>query len=373
MRTVGDEGLELAALPEEVDAVAVVEIPEVGDRVGVEPAAEPRLIEAGRGHLDDRNLEAGVEHLAHQFFGIALPQRREQVDPEPVAHPLDPVGLELALDGAGGDADEVEPPLVRRLPYLEVKLEHPGLEPTSYGEGFFPDAVPYALAGSERVFYWRSAIHPAATAGSWELVCATTGDLGGVASLPAELPPLVEADPEGTTVVVDGTVGGDATTARVRSYPTPTVRLVSATDETVRLSADGTEFAVEAGQRRRLTLPERSVEVVGEASTRRMVAPTLALRYPGRRELHHPAPGVSYHLFPSFGLDLEDVPRPLSVPTAAGELDHDALAARLGVDLSSRPYPERVLWQALAYEAFDPHADAVPTLVQLRTGHLVHR
>lgn len=61
---------------------------------------------------------------------------------------------------------------------------------------------------------------------------------------------------------------------------------------------------------------------------------------------------------------------PLAVPTANGELDHEALAASLGVDLSARPYPERVLWQAFAYTAFDPHADSVPELWQFPTGHL---
>jgi hypothetical protein len=32
-----------------------------------------------------------------------------------------------------------------------------------------------------------------------------------------------------------------------------------------------------------------------------------------------------------------------------------------------------VLWQAFAYTAFDPHADATPELAQLETGHLVLR
>lgn len=50
--------------------------------------------------------------------------------------------------------DAVEPPVVRTTPYLECKLEHRSLEPTGYSDTFFPDAVPYELDGTARVFYW---------------------------------------------------------------------------------------------------------------------------------------------------------------------------------------------------------------------------
>ncbi|MFC6729124.1 hypothetical protein ACFQDG_10775, partial [Natronoarchaeum mannanilyticum] len=100
------------------------------------------------------------------------------------------------------------------------------------------------------------------------------------------------------------------------------------------------------------------------------VTPELAVRFPGERELHHPASGGGYRLFPSFGLELAAVPSPVPSPTANGELDHATLAASLGVDLSGRPYPERVLWQAFAYEAFDPHADAARRLAQFPDGHV---
>lgn len=103
------------------------------------------------------------------------------------------------------------------------------------------------------------------------------------------------------------------------------------------------------------------------------VTPELVVRYPGSRELHHPAPGADYRLFPSFGLELDDLPDPVPVPTTAGELDDAALATALGVDLSERPYPERVLWQAFAYTAFDPHSETTPELAQLEDGHLVVR
>jgi hypothetical protein len=78
-------------------------------------------------------------------------------------------------------------------------------------------------------------------------------------------------------------------------------------------------------------------------------------------------------VFPSFGLDPSDLPNPMPVPTAGGELDAAALAAELGVDRSERPYPERVLWRAFAHTAFDPHADAVPELARLESGHVVLR
>jgi hypothetical protein len=61
------------------------------------------------------------------------------------------------------------------------------------------------------------------------------------------------------------------------------------------------------------------------------------------------------------------------VPTTAGELDDAALATAVGVELSARPYPERALWQAFAYTAFDPHADAAPALAQLPDGRIVFR
>lgn len=283
-----------------------------------------------------------------------------------------------SVDWHRGDPDAAPEPMVRRVPFLELKLEHPALEPTAYGEGFFPDAVPYELDGRARAFYWRPSIDRSSTpAGPWALACATTGELRGVADLPAAAPPLAERGSDETTVIVDGTVGGDATTARVRSYDPPAVGLESISDERVVVAAEGTEYAVDAGDRRRLPLADRTVEVAnGDAdgdATRTTVTPTLAVRYPGRRELHHPAPGAAARLFPSFGLELSAFPQPMAVPTAAGELDHDALAERLGLALESRPYPERVLWRAFAYGAFDPHAEAVPTLTQVRTGHLVLR
>jgi hypothetical protein len=118
-------------------------------------------------------------------------------------------------------------------------------------------------------------------------------------------------------------------------------------------------------------LSNRDLEPIDTDDGPTTVTPELVVRYPGRQELHHPAPGADYRLFPSFGLDLAELPNPLPVPTTAGELDHEALGQSLGVDLSNRPYPERVLWQALAYTAFDPHGERGATLTKPDDEHIV--
>ncbi|MFB6195272.1 MAG: hypothetical protein ABEI80_03810 [Haloplanus sp.] len=269
--------------------------------------------------------------------------------------------------------DAVSAPITRTVPYLELKLEHPDLEPGGYGDRFFPDIVPYELDGTRRVFYWRPALTPGSDEPSdWTLSCATTHGLAGFDGLPAGGPTLVSDGATGTMVVVEGTIGGDATMRRVRSYAVPDVRIVGLSAAAAELRVAGTDYRIPSGGRRRIRLAERRVEPLdgGEGTT---VTPELVVRYPGRRELHHPAPGATYRVFPSFGLDLAEVPNPLPIPTATDQLDDAALAANLGVDLSRRPYPERVLWQAFAYTAFDPRAEATPELTQLHSGHIVLR
>ncbi|NHN49165.1 hypothetical protein G9464_16420 [Halostella sp. JP-L12] len=270
--------------------------------------------------------------------------------------------------------DSVAAPVVRRVPYLELKLEHPSLDPTASGEQFYPDAVPYEVDGEHRVFYWRSGLPDAAPdPADWRLACATTHGLAGAESLPASPPPLTTDGAVGTVVVVDGTVAGEVTTARLDSYAVPSVRIEAVDNSAVELSANGTSYAVPSGDRRRIELPRQRVEAPGKDDPSRTVTPVLAARYPGPRTVYHPAPGASYRLFPSFGLDLSAVPNPLPVPLAAGELDDERLAETIGVDLSARPYAERVLWQAFAYTAFDPHADSTPKLAQLPRGHVALR
>jgi len=264
-------------------------------------------------------------------------------------------------------------PVVRTLPYVEIRLEHPGLEPTSYGESFFPDAVPYAVDGTRRVFYWRPTLDAAPGEQPAAGACATTDSLSVLPAREAQPPALVARRDEGTEVVVSGTVAGDSTTALVDSYAVPDVRIRALSESRLELLADGAEHRLQTGTRRRISLSERTVDRVDDGGRTATVTPELAVRFPGERELHHPAPGGTYRLFPSFGLDLDAVADPVRVPTANGELDHVSLAGALGVDLSTRPYPERVLWQAFAYTAFDPHAETVPRLAQFPTGHIALR
>lgn len=262
-------------------------------------------------------------------------------------------------------------PIVTRTPYAELKLEHPTLEPTGFGESFFPDAVPYGLDGVHRVLYWRHALRgPTVAPSTWAGVCATTNALSVVRASGASDLALVAPTDDGTALVVDGTVAGDSTTARVRDYDVPDVTVQQLSASGLELVADGVSHAVRPDTRRRVSLPERSVEPVGDGGDRTTVVPELVVRVPGERTVHHPAPDGAYRLFPSFGLGLDEVPNPLAVPTANGELDDEALALSLGVDLSARPYPERVLWRAFAYTAFDPHDDTTPRLLQFDSGHL---
>lgn len=312
--------------------------------------------------------------------GSSADVRTSREIPFPAPGPLENgMGDPSAIDASSTSVswDYVSPasissPIVRELPYLELKLEHPDLEPVGYGERFFPDAVPYEFDGTSRIWYWRPALAPASDEPSrWALACATTHELSGSDALPTSGPPLVTESANGTTVVVDGTVGGDVTTNHVRSYAVPDVSVSRRTESTVELTVAGDEYAVARGERRRVRLSERRVTPVERGDGPTTVTPELGIRYPGRRELHHPASGADYRLFPSFGLDLCTVSQPVSVPTAAGELDDAALAAELGVDRAARPYPERVLWQAFAHTAFDPHDDTRPALTQLETGHIV--
>lgn len=270
--------------------------------------------------------------------------------------------------------DDIPSPISQWVPYLELKLEHPDLEPSGYGDRFFPDAVPYELDDTPRVFYWRPALAPSTSdPKAWELACATTHELVGFGTLPVDGPALVTEGASGTIVVVDGTIAGDATTAHVASYTTPELTVDERSDAGIELTVDSTEYSIPVGERRRIRLAEQRVHPIDADRDPTTVTPELVVRYPGRREIHHPAPGATYRLFPSFDLDLDGIPNPLPIPTAADELDDASLATKLGLDLAQRPYPERVLWQAFAYTAFDLHSDATPELTQLETGHVVVR
>lgn len=290
------------------------------------------------------------------------------VERPPMSDPTAADGETVPVEWRRAPSDELAPPLVERVPYVELALEHPDLEPTRYGESFFPDAVPYEYDDTHRVFYWRPALGSATRRENRAGICATTDDLAVVPAFGECAPELTRSRDGATEVVVDGTIAGDSTRALLDAYSSPNVRIRALSSERLELAAGGDEFAISAGARRRVALAERTVDRPDADPV--SVTPELAVRFPGERELHHPSPGGEYRLFPSFGLDLDAVPSPVPVPTANGELDHAALAASLGVDLSDRPYPERVLWQAFAYEAFDPYADVSPRIAQFPDGHV---
>jgi len=262
-------------------------------------------------------------------------------------------------------------PVVRTVPYAEFVLEHPDLDPTTLNAEFFPDAVPYTESSRDRVFYWRPALRdstPPAT--DWSFAYATTHDLVGRSETAVGIRGLTTELATGVAIVVDGTAGGDASMAHVRDYETPNLRIVGVTPDSIRLAVGGDDVEVAAGGRQWIELSPHTVEVIDEDEPEE-ITPELSIRYPGRREIHHPAPNASDRLFPSFDFDLTSLSNPLAVPVQNGELDHVALATDLGVSLEERPYPERVLWQAFAYTTFDPRRESVPNIGRTDDDHLV--
>lgn len=266
---------------------------------------------------------------------------------------------------------DVPQPVVREVPYLEIKLEHPELEPTGQLDGSYPDGVPYGQDSDAKVFFWRPVLDPAGPdPADWIGGVATTHGLRGIEDVPAYVPPLVDENGSEVTVVVDGTIVGDSHIAQLHGYEPPSVQVAHVSDATLAITINGTGHSIRNGSRRRLSLADLGVRYEGDGTPTR-TSPVLVVRYPGTRTLHHPAIGTSDRLFPSFGIDLERVPNPVPVPTHNGELDHVELAAELDVNRSDRPYAERVLWQAFAFTAFDPHREDTPVLGQTSAGHLV--
>ncbi|WP_336328265.1 hypothetical protein [Halovenus sp. HT40] len=266
-------------------------------------------------------------------------------------------------------ADRLDAPLVWTGPYVECKLEYPILEPTCLGDQFFPDSIPYESDTEHRVFYWRRRfpdVFPRPE--RWTGVCATTHELAALTADSSHTLSLTQSTPEGDELVVDGTIVGDSKTALVSECSPPTVELRRASDEAVELALDGESARITAGDRERIELSRRVVET--EYGSAISATPELTVRFPGRRTIYHP--GEEYCLFPPFGLDLAEIPNPLEVPTARGELDHDRLASAVGIDIAARPYPERILWQAFAVTAFDPHATTAE-IAQFPSGELAVR
>lgn len=154
-------------------------------------------------------------------------------------------------------------PVAEQLRYFELKLEYPDLEPSGHGDRFFPDAIPYELDDVPRVFYRRPALAPSADEPeAWKLACATTHELVGFDSLPVDGPSLVTEGASGTTLVVDGTIAGDATTSYVASYTVPELTVDDRSETEIRSTVNGTEYSVSIGERRRIRLAEQCVQPV---------------------------------------------------------------------------------------------------------------
>lgn len=206
---------------------------------------------------------------------------------------------------------------------------------------------------------------------TWTGLCATTHELVPVVHGAFRTPTLFQTCDTGHEVVVDGTIVGDSKTALVSKYSGPDIELRHVTEDCVEFTVEGEPVLVPTGERKRIELSERAMET--QYGTSILTNPELVVRYPGTWTTYHPAPGGEYHLFPSFDVSLDDVPRPLRVPTTWGELDHEALAGALGLDSTRRPYPERILWQAFASTAFEPTGVRSTELTQFPSGLIAVR
>lgn len=309
-------------------------------------------------------------------------------------------------------------PVVATAPYVELAVAHPDLPATRMAGSFWPAAVPYRLDGAERVFYWRNDLSDAATRGEnahgkTARDDGVTGDgVAGWCATPDALHPLIDGAPArlrlatptdgGHEVAVDATVAGESTTAVVGGYTPPTVEIRDVTPDAVEIAVDathatGASITVPAGERVDVDLAPQTVTVLespaaevrdggiaddgngaNETANDGTVdghdevvetTPVLQVRYPGDRRVYHPSPSGDALLFPSFGIDLEASGR-VPIDPDDVDLDLDAVADALGASLAARPYPERVLWEAFAYAAFDPGRDGVVALSQFADGLL---
>lgn len=275
------------------------------------------------------------------------------------------------------DWDHVPPtafdsPVTWTGPYVECKLEHGSLEPTCIGDQFFPDSVPYRNGSQQRVFYWRTRL-PEVTPPpeNWTGLCATTHELVPLTHEITRNPTLFQTCNGGSELVVDGTIVGDAKTALVSNYRQPAITLQHITEDGAEFTIEGETVLVPADSRERIELSPREVQTEHGLSV--STRPELVVRNTGTRTVYHPAPGGEYTLFPSFDISLDEMPQPLEVPTTWAELDHELLASRLGIDLSSRPYPERILWQAFAFTAFGSNTTTSVEVTQFSSGEIAVR
>jgi hypothetical protein len=266
------------------------------------------------------------------------------------------------VDWQRAAAEDRRVPVRRAVPYVEAVLEFRDLEPTRYGGAFFPDAVPYSLCGEDRVFYWQPVLDATTPpSGDWAALCATPYRVQPTTT-PGPVDPRLTSD-DGQTVLVEGTVGGDATEVDLADPVAHAVTIERIDDDAAVVSASDDHHRIQRGQRAEVWLDATTVRLADGTET--ATTPVLTVRYPGVRAFYHPAIDATYRLFPSFGLDLAEVPRSVDVSTGPN-VDPEAVAEALGLNLSERPYPERVLWQAFVHTAFV--GDGPPTLGQFDDG-----
>ncbi|MDY7082588.1 MAG: hypothetical protein SXQ77_09345, partial [Halobacteria archaeon] len=108
----------------------------------------------------------------------------------------------------------IEPPVCREVEYVELKLEHSGVEPEMMNRDF-PTGVPYTCGSEERVFFWREFGHSGNLQNS-NYVYATPYELGGISR--EDSPKLSQVSDLGGEIVVEGTVAGVSKTVCVDSY-----------------------------------------------------------------------------------------------------------------------------------------------------------
>lgn len=262
---------------------------------------------------------------------------------------------------------DLPPPIARELLYVEMKLTHDTLDGNRVGSRFFPAAIPYQYEEEYRVFFWRPFLSECEVASSsWDGLCATTHDLQPIINRAPVSPRLWTRRNDGIEVVVDGTVAGESTSVVLQAYQPPAISIESATPDGIQINVDGTSIHVQSDSQRTVRLSDQIVSAPGTGEL--SLEPKLDVRYPGQRTVYHPNPEMEEAVFPSFGLDIREIPGQIRVPMENGELDHVSLAAKIGVDLTNRPYAERVLWQAFAYQTFDPHRASNPRLSQGKSG-----
>lgn len=299
---------------------------------------------------------------------------------------------------------DVPDPITATGPYVELALEHPSLVATRHAGSFWPAALPYRISDEQRVWYWcdrlASASKPvAATSAGW---CATPNLLYQVEPGQPCTPRLVDATATGHELTVDATIAGDSTTAHVAGYTPPAVAIAELTPHAVELTVDDDPVVVPVRESTTLDCPPQTVERLDDAATpdtahpdavnsesagsheprtpntgndeengtHIMVTPRLRVRYPGPRAIYHPPPDGDYLLFPSFGIDLETARSRVPIDPDTPDRDLDAIADALDATVDSRPYPERVLWEAFCYAAFPLDHEEATQLTQFENGLL---